>query len=67
MTRKRELIEKISNGDGTLEQAEQWLAELRQLDPYFDSSDRMLTLEGIVSARRVLKDIEKQWVVRDIV
>jgi hypothetical protein len=61
MDDNRELIDKLTRGDGAVEQAEQWLAQLQEQDPYFRSSDRMLHLEAVVLARRALVDLEKQY------
>jgi hypothetical protein len=49
---REKLIEKIENGEGTIEEAEHWLALLEEQDPYFRQSDRMLSLEDMVHRRR---------------
>jgi len=47
-------IERIENGEGTLEEREEWLARVEALDPYFWDSDRMSSLaRAVMLARRV--------------
>ncbi len=54
---KLELIARLERGDGTLAETEQWLARLKAIDPYFNSSDYMHGLETAVKARRVLEQL----------
>jgi hypothetical protein len=39
-----DLKTKLLDGKGTLEEAEQWITRLKEIDPYFESSDMMLSL-----------------------
>ena len=57
---KRELMDKITYGEGTVEEAEQWLSQLQQMDPFFFQSDHMLQLEDIVQLRRRAQIIRSQ-------
>jgi len=57
---KEDLTKKLRDGHGTTEQAEQWLAQLRKVDPFFDSSDYMLQLETGVEARRIQDELTTQ-------
>ena len=49
---KRKLVAKIRSGEGTIEEAEEWLSQLKQIDPYFFDSDAMLNLETAVQSLR---------------
>jgi len=49
---RTELIAKLKNEEGTVEQAELWLNELKALDASFSDSDAMLYLETNVLARK---------------
>ena len=57
---KRKLVEKIRSGDGTIEEEEVWLAQLKKIDPYFSASDAMLYLETGVQARREYETLRAQ-------
>jgi hypothetical protein len=53
---KLDLTTKLLDGKGTLEEAEQWIARLKDIDPYFESSDLMLSLErGVKASRKALE------------
>jgi len=57
---KRELMDQITYGEGTVDEAEQWLSQLQQMDPFFFESDHMLQLEDIVKLRRRAQVIRSQ-------
>lgn len=57
---KRELMDNIGNEEGTVEEAEQWLAELQAIDPYFWQSDMMSQLAESVQRRRRAQTILSQ-------
>src|SRR4051812_29592108 len=57
---KRELIEKLSHEEGAVEEAEQWLAQLQAIDPYFWQSDRMCQFAIRVRIRRRAQEIRSQ-------
>ena len=50
---KRVLIARLEQGEGAVEEAEQWIARLHEIDPLFSSSDYLLGLERNVKARRL--------------
>lgn len=54
---RRSLIERLERGEGSIEEAEAWLAQLKTQDPYFTQSDRMHGLEIGVRSRRILERI----------
>jgi hypothetical protein len=51
---RRDLLDKLERAEGTTEDAERWVARLKEIDPLFESSDYMLGLESGVRARRIL-------------
>jgi hypothetical protein len=50
---RRALIAKLGRREGTIDEAERWVARLKELDPLFYGSDYMLGLERDVRARRI--------------
>jgi hypothetical protein len=54
---RRELLNRLERGEGTTEEAERWVARLKEIDPLFHSSDYMLGLERRVRARRILDQL----------
>jgi hypothetical protein len=51
---RRELLDKLERAKGTTEDAERWVARLKEIDPLFEASDYMISLERGVRARRIL-------------
>lgn len=58
--RKRELVGKIQSGQGTVEEEEAWLSQVKEMDPYFYDSDAMLWLESGVQSRREYERLRAQ-------
>ncbi len=54
---RHELLDKLEHGEGTTEDAERWVARLKDIDPLFHSSDYMLGLESGVKARRIVDQL----------
>jgi hypothetical protein len=54
---RSQLITKLQGGEGTLAEAEAWLARLRDIDPYFSCTDGMHHLEVAVKGRRLFEQM----------
>jgi len=57
---RRTLVAKLRDGEGTTEEAEGWVARLKEIDPLFHSSDYMLGLDRGVKARRIVDQLLTQ-------
>lgn len=51
---RQRLLDRLERGEGRTEDAERWLARLKENDPLCESSDHLLALKRTVRARRVL-------------
>ncbi len=58
--RKREFVGKIKSGQGTVEEEEAWLSQVKEIAPYFYDSDAMLYLESSVQSRREYERLRAQ-------
>ena len=57
-SQRDDLVKKLQGQEGTLEQAEAWLDQLKRIDPYFYDSDAMLYLDTAVRARRKFDELK---------
>jgi hypothetical protein len=55
-----QLVRRLELSEGTLEEAEAWLEQLKHEDPYFSGSDYMHSLEVSVRSRRLLERMVAQ-------
>ena len=54
------LVDKIVQGEGSLDDNEIWLQRLREIVPSFYASDQMRSVEVIVEARRIRERLQTE-------
>ncbi len=55
------LTNKLTQGEGSLEEQEQWLERLKEIDPFFDGSDFKLQTETHIRGRRLAFEMSKEF------